>query len=224
MLKKILCGASLLCAASFSNAAVIVQDFTVDRQSTDFSEIINFNLFNDQNGTLELESVEFTLFARSSGLARVENRNANSTRITATLSTDIRLLDSVSALLVSAAPSTSRSDTLDAFDGLSDFAGPSGVEFLNLSTNDFDDVILIDAASLMAYTGMGTGSVNFVAKATSEIDGGGNLTSEILTFASGDVSVIYTFSEVTKEVSAPTHVALLGLGLLAFAGMRKAKS
>ena len=223
MLKQILCGATLLCAAGLSNAAIIVQTFTVDRQVTDFTDTVIFDLFDDEGGTLFLESVEFSLLARSSGSVSVENRNANATRITATLSTDIELVDLLGSALVVAAPTISRSETLAAYDGVTDFDGPSGVEFLNLRTDDFESALFTDSMTLMTYTGMGTTSVDFVATATSRVDGGGNLSTSIDTFASGDVSVIYTYRVVPVDVAAPTHVALLGLGLLAFAGMRKAK-
>jgi len=223
MLKRILCGATLLCAAGFSSAGVVVQDFTVDRQKTAFTETINFNLFDDMGGTRVLESVEFTLLARSSGSARVENLNATPTNITATLSTDITLSDLISGLLAEAAPSLSRMDRLAGYDGNTDFDGPSGVEFLNLMTNDSAGIIIVDPISLMGYIGMGTSTATFGAMASSDVSGGGNLISNFNTFASGDVGVIYTFRDASISVSEPTQVALLGLGLLALAGFRKVK-
>lgn len=221
MLKKILCGAALLCVTGFSSAAVITQEFTVARQLTNFTNTISYNLFDDMGGTRQLESVEFTLLARSSGIAEVENRNATSTRITATLSTDIALINTSGVKLVEAAPFLTRSELLAAFDGVIDFDGPSGVEFLNLNTNDFSNLLINDAMALMDFVGAGTTSINFTAKALSQITGGGNLTSSFTTFASGDVKVIYTYSDVPVNVSAPAHIALVLLGLVGFAGIRK---
>lgn len=224
MLKRILCGATLLCVAGFSNAGIIVQSFTVDRQLTNFFQTISFNQFNDMGGTLILESVQFELFARSSGSVRAENlSNTRPSLVTATLSTDIRLLDSSDALLLEAAPSVTNTVSLGTFDGMIDFDGTSGQTFLGLETNDFASTILLDGPSLATYTGLGMETVKFDVTATSFVMGGGNLISGARTFASGDVVVTYIFEEVNRVVSSPTQVALLGLGLLALAGLRKTK-
>lgn len=221
MLTKVLCGASLLCVASLANAGVITQEFEVDRQRTNFTNTIEFALFNDMGGMLTLESVEFSLVARSSGTAQVENTNPLAAPITATLMNHILLRDLFDNILVEAAPTVSRIQTLAGFDGVIDFEGPSGVQFLNMTTNEFASTLITDLAMMMAYIGVGNTSVDFVATAASYISGGGNISSRFDDFSSGDLAVVYTFSETALSVPAPSNTAIFGLGLLGFAGMRR---
>jgi hypothetical protein len=61
----------------------------------------------------------------------------------------------------------------------------------------------------------------FSALANSRAEGAGNIISQITTNANAEYSVVYNFSEQV-EVNAPANLALLGLGLLAFARLRKA--
>lgn len=223
MLKKLVLSATLLCVAGVSSAAMIVQDFVVARQLTNYTNTITFDLFNDMSGTRQLQSVEFILAARSSGSARVENENAGATSITATLATDIALFDAANMLIVEAAPILTRTAVLAGFDGVFDFAGPSGAEFLNLTTNDLNSALITDMAALMAYVGTGTSAIEFSATALSFVSGGGNITSSFRTFASGDVSIIYTYKEIPVNVSAPAQLAIMGFGLLALGGLTRTK-
>jgi hypothetical protein len=222
MFNKMLIGATMLCVSGFSSAAVITQDFTVDRQLTNFTEMLTFNLFDDQGGMRELLSVEFDLMARSSGLAEVENRDSTPTSITATLSADIMLIDLDSAIILEATPFLTRTAELAAFDGVIDFVGPSGAQFLDLQTSDSSSITLSSPAALMDYVGVGTSSIAFRAEATSLVEGGGNIASGITTFASGDIRIVYNYREVNM-VSAPAHLAIIGLGIVGFASMRRLK-
>lgn len=223
MFKKIVCSVALLCTVSFANAGIITQSLTVERQPTNFTESVVFDFFDNLNGTRLLESVQVTVLARSTGMAQVENVNATATTITATLSTVIEVVGLAGNRLVGSLPEITRTELLAGFDGTVDYAGESGIEFLNLLTSDTDSILLTDAASLLAYTGVGTTSVNFNATANSIIIGGGNISSFFDTFASGDVTIVYTYSDVATAVSAPAHIALMGLGVLGLAGMRRFK-
>jgi hypothetical protein len=71
------------------------------------------------------------------------------------------------------------------------------------------------------FTGMGTSMFTFDAAAVSVATGAGGITSVFNTTAGGIVEVIYTYREVPKQVTAPSQIALLGFGLLAFAGFRR---
>jgi hypothetical protein len=57
----------------------------------------------------------------------------------------------------------------------------------------------------------------FDAAATSRAFGAGDISSSFFTTASGTVKVIYEY----REVSSPSHVALLGFGILVLAGFRR---
>lgn len=223
MFKRLLCGAALLVAANISNANVITQDFTVGSQFTDINEVITFDLFDDQGGTLILESVMFSLDAFVTGSALIENRNVDSAMINATLSADVVLSDALSGSLISLAPSVSEMSSVGGFDGTVDFGGTSGLTFLNMNANENGQFMLVDMASLADYIGVGTSTLDFIVEATSDVIGGGNLTSELLTNAGADISVVYTFSEelVPSVVSEPAYIALLGMGMLAFARLKR---
>jgi hypothetical protein len=223
MFKRLLCGAALLVAANISNANVITQDFTVDSQFTDINEVISFDLFDDEGGTLILESVMFSLNAFVTGSALIENRNVDSAMINATLSADVLLSDALSGSLISLAPSVSEMSSVGGFDGTVDFGGTSGLTFLNMNANESGQFMLVDMTSLADYIGVGTSTLDFIVQATSDVIGGGNLTSELLTNAGADIRVVYTYSEelVPSVVSEPPYIALLGMGLIAFARLRR---
>lgn len=223
MLKRMLCGATLLLAANISNADMITHDFTVNTQDTDISEAITFDLFDDLGGLRVLESVSFTLHALVNGSAEVENRNVNSANISATLSADVDLVSALSGSLISLAPSVTQMSSVAGFDGTVDFAGPSGLTFLNMNADQSAQFMLTDSLSLAAYTGMGTSILDFIVNATSDVSGGGNLTSKFITNAGADISVIYTFSDklIPSVVSEPAYIALLGMGMLAFVRFKR---
>jgi hypothetical protein len=225
MLKQI-CTVALLCVGSYANAGVVTQNFTIPLTSTDFTQEIEYNLFDTQGGTRTLESVEITLLAEASAVAEAENRSTSSgSSVTATVSAIIALIDLAGDTIVSAAPYETASKILGVFDGQIDFAGTSGAQFVGLDSSQTDSRFSMDIATLLAYTGTGTttSTIDFKADALSSVTGGGNLLSGITTIAGGSVSIEYTFSD-SVEVSAPAHLALLGMGLLAFGGLRKFKA
>jgi len=218
MLKRILCGASLLIAANASFAETLMQEFTIETQTTDISEVISFDLFDTVGGTRVLESVAFSLSGAVDGTAQVENLNSSSTAINATLAADMFIGSAFDGELVGLAPTITESGMVSGFDGEIDFAGASGLTFLNLNANQFGETLLTDAVSLANYTGTGTSTLDFWVNATSVITGGGNLTSRFLTSAGGTVNIIYTFSDDLSpaDVSEPAFLALIGMGLLGF--------
>lgn len=222
MLKRSLCGATLLLAANVCSADIITQNFSVATQNTNFSEEITFDLFDSLGGALILESVTFSLNGIVNGTAEAENLNANSTNINATLSADMSISSDFNGELVSLEPTASASALLDSFDGVVDYSGASGTTLLNLNANQFDQVMLTDLASLAAYTGIGTSTLDFLVMAASYVTGGGNIDSKIFTEAGGNISVVYTYTDLsTVEVDEPAMLALLGLGLLGLGRLSK---
>jgi hypothetical protein len=223
MLKKALCATTLACVAGFSNASVITQEFIVDRQLTNFTHSITYDLFDSLGGTRQLESVELILVGKTNGTAEVENRNTEPTLVSATFASDMTLRDVNSALLIDVAPSFTHTAMLESFDGTVDFMGPSGVEFINLATSDSNNTIIDEAIALMEFVGTGTSSITFEAVSSSFVTGGGNLNSRFSMFASSDVTVTYNYRDITQSVNAPATFGLVGFSLLAMAGIRKLK-
>lgn len=225
MFKRILVGISLLCVASFSNAAFVTQNFTITEKKTDFVETLLFDLFDDNGGSRELISVQFSLMAQTNGVARAENRGDSATTVTAKLNTEITLVDAMSNVVASSSPSLERTATLGAWDGTLDYDGLSGIDFENFNTTVSTSGSINAPNDLSAFIGMGSGSIIFTAHALSIVDGGGNLTTEVGTRASGSATITFEYEDSleTSEAVAPSHLAFLGLGLVALFRLRKFK-
>ncbi|MFT6268680.1 MAG: hypothetical protein ACJAVV_001495 [Alphaproteobacteria bacterium] len=221
MLKKLLCGATLLCAATFSNAGTIILSEAVTLQTTNFQTALSFAQFDTMGGTRTLDSVSFSIDGSIFGTIEVESRDAAPAVITTKLEAELTLTDALDNILVVTIPSIERILNAAAFDGTIDFDGPSGETYADLMADAFNIETYTDAATLAIFTGMGDAEFTFDAAATSIATGAGSITSAFNTSAAGFVEIIYTYSDTVTQVSAPSHVALLGLGLLAFAGSRK---
>lgn len=221
MIKKILCGATLLCAATLSNAATIVLSDTVALQSTDFSTSLTFAKFDTMGGTRKLESVAFSIDGSIFGDIEVESLSAAASVVTTRLSAELTLTDALSNTLVVTIPSIERVLNASAYDGMTDFGGTSGATYAGLSASKFEQSTYTDAATLAMFTGMGLADFTFDAAARSIAIGSGGITSTFNTNAAGIVQVVYTYEKLVRQVSAPSQVALIGLSLIGFAGLRK---
>lgn len=225
MLKKFIAGVTLLCAATAANAASIEQQFDVASESTNFQSVIGFNLFDSIGGTRVLDSVSFSIDGFVSGSAEVESRDAQAATLVTTLEATLTLSSNLVAdALVVTIPSVSNTFNATAFDGSLDFAGSSGVSYDDLGATQSESASYTDAAVLAAFTGLGQMNFDFDATATSSATGAGNIVSGFVSNAGGLITVIYNYTDVpAMNVSAPSSVALLGFGLLAFAGLRKSR-
>ena len=111
-----------------------------------------------------------------------------------------------------------------SFDGDIDFGGTSGITYQDLTATQTESETFTDASTLALFSGAGSIDLNLNALATSFASGAGNLITQFNTSAGGNISVTYNYDDNSTPVSAPAHVALIGLGLLAFAGYRKTRS
>ena len=205
MLKKLLCAATLLTASAMSFAAT-----ETISGSTDLTGVVSIAQWNDPTGTLQLDAVMVT-FASS-------------------ITTEGSLTNTASSTI--AAPSLNIIGSASLTDGINSFALtlndtlnlPSILGFassgpVSLTVADSGMATYTDMATLMAYTGMGNIDFDFSSIAVSFAGGSGNLNTSISTSALGEVTVEYVTSVI--PVSAPAHLALLGLGLVAFSRFRK---
>lgn len=223
MLKKLLCGATLLCAATFSNAGTITLSDTVSLQTTNFQTALSFAKFDTMGGTRVLDSVSFSINGTIQGSIKVESSDASATVIATKLEAQLTLTDALDNTLVVTIPSIERVLNASAFDGSIDFGGTSGATYADLEESNFNIETYSDAATLAMFSGSGAADFMFDAAAASMATGAGSITSQFNTSASGFVEVIYTYSDVVTNVTAPSHVAFLGLGVLAFAGLRRVR-
>ena len=215
MLNKILCGATLLCAATLSNAALIDQTTVINLAdtATDFNQAIALAQFDSGLGTLT--NVMLTVDGDLTTTASVTNADATPAEITINLSGALGLSYAMGASIIDASGSDSTTFT----------AAPSAVTVggLNLDISAFMGSFS-DMTTLGNFTGPGTINLTYDASALSLVGGPGNIQTDISTVAGGTITVKYTYDDGVQPpvgVSAPSHVALLGLGLLGFAGLRK---
>ena len=226
MMKKIAVGATLLCAAGFTQAAVITDSDSVAVTSTNIiDQVLVVDMFDDNGGNFALDSVVLTLSGSIEGDAQVESLDATPAMVTANISAAITLEDMMSMTVLSANPVVSEMFSLAAFDTAIDFAGPSGGSSVGLTDMFSESMTWTMPMDLAAFVGMGTISYNFNALGTSNASGAGNLIAQLNTRAGAELLITYNYTDNTPPpvttVSAPSSVALLGLSLLGVAGLRR---
>jgi hypothetical protein len=228
MLKKILCGATLLCAAGFSNAALITETGSIAVQNTNFTRTVDIAQFDTDLGTLN--SVMVTLDGQIVGDIRVQNRDAEAATIVSNLAATLTLSNGINPMLVVAIPTITNSFAASAFGGApgdpANYTSPTGQTLLDQMGSASAMNTFMDMMTLGFFSAAGGGVTTFTldAEASSSTSGAGNLRSQFDTRAGGVISVKYDYTPPpVVGVSAPSHVALLGLGLLAFAGLRKVR-
>ncbi|WP_334050115.1 PEP-CTERM sorting domain-containing protein [Alteromonas gracilis] len=220
MFKKLIFSFLLIASSGAANAALITQSDSVTRQDTDISTSLVFDMFNLGTG-FELTKVTFSIDGDVFGRARVESEDAAPSVIDIELKVTLTLFDPSNNDLVISIPLFTQSFNATAFDGSTDFGGTSGISFNDLNVSKFESESYTDAATLNAFTGPGTISLDFTGIAETSASGAGNITASFSTQASGDVEVIYEYRAV--EVSEPSMVALFGLGLIALGCSRRIK-
>ncbi len=222
MLKKIICGASLLFAAGYANAATITVAASVPLQTTNFDQVVSVDKFDDMGGTRELESVTFSLEGFLEGNARLESLDAGPSSVITTLSVTMTLSETITDnTLVITIPTLNETFNATAYDGTTDFGGTSGITYEQLTASQTESETYTDAVTLALFTGVDTIDLNLNALAESFATGAGNLITQFSTSAGGNILVTYEYDDV--PVSAPAHLALLGMILLAFAGYRTSR-
>lgn len=212
--------AGVIATAGTASAASLTQSFTYTAstgnfQLTDFEENLSITKFSPSLGRLHKVTVDF--LGELNGNGRFENRSSRPTNVTVNLGGSLSLeqaeLQAIAgeAPLLAINPTTSQTYNVARFDGRTDFAGPSGRTFSGLSASESGSRTFTDLASLGVFTG--TGNINFLfsAVANSLVQGSGNFTSEINTFARAGVTVTYEYR------TTPEPSVAIGMGV--FAGL-----
>ena len=228
MLKKILLGASLLCAATITNAAAVTATVTatgeITMSTTNWTDTISVADFDTSLGTLT--SVSFTLTGSLEGDAKLESLDAAPATVKVTLEGQIKLFDLDNNLLNVSVPTTNETFNASVFDGGIDFGGTSGIDFGTLTASDTDGPTtlssLTTSLTLADFTDGVANVFNISAQAQSNASGAGNVITQFGTRAGAMVSIVYTYVPTpVVGVSSPSHIALLGLGLVGLAGVRR---
>ncbi len=182
--------------------------------ATDFSTSLTVNKFNPSLGTLT--DVLITLNGTVVANFKAESLDASPTTITMT-SKATETLSSGVLTLTQVLPTNSTTFNASAYDGTFDNAGTSGTIVTGLTGTASSGVQDLTApAVLSAFTGIGaadTISLTLAASGLSSGVGGGNLITQINTFASGNVAVQYKYNPAAP-VPEPASMTLLGAGLV----------
>jgi hypothetical protein len=174
--------------------------------NTDTAQSGTLQQFNPALGTLN--SVELIATGGTSTHAIMENMGTKPADFKEEVNADIRY--NVAGTTLESTPSTTKTATLQAFDGVT---GPTSSAFhdfglINLS-GTFQTTTLTAPADLAAFidttpTGTGTVDVAQEANVTTCSCGTGNLMSQVSTQASGNVKVVYNYTPATPTPSPDT--------------------
>lgn len=223
-MKKLL-ALALVAAAGSANAAVITQSDSHGFATTNWSYSLNsLNQFDSALGTLN--SVTIALTGEINQTIQAENTGASADNLTPVAGGTIRFRQGGSVVLNQVLPTTTGSTfAATAFDGAKDFAGTSGINFGILSASASNTVVLTSAADLAGFIGTGVLSgydLRSIGGGLVESDNG-NLAQEFSTEAKASVVLTYDYTAAPTQVPEPASMALIGLGALGLAAVRRRK-
>ncbi|MEY2570775.1 MAG: large repetitive protein, partial [Acidimicrobiaceae bacterium] len=177
---------------------------TVTLQATGWSTTVAIPKFDPAEGSLQ--RVVVTLDAHVDGDLAYENLDPLAPAdVTGTTAATISLLRSTGDIvLVTAIPSETRTDHLEAYDGLTDFDGASGKTATGLTDDQTATATISAAAVLTRYTGTGSISLPITATNSSSVTGAPNVQSSTPTKASAKVTVVYEYVPDTRPPDPPT--------------------
>ena len=123
---------------------------------------------------------------------RAENLSTSSTcNATLTWGADITVETSTGPLEVM--PVDSQVMLLGVYDGVTDFAGTSGVSLTSLSAADAGTLTITDPAEMAAFQGLGLVTLPVAADGQTDVTGCGNIAFLTSTLASAEVVVTYRY-------------------------------
>jgi len=158
-------------------------------RSTDFSnEVVSIEQWFPGNGPLG--RVEITLTGNIEGMAQVENQSSTEEEITVTLAVVLTTVDPTGESNVQT-PSLSRTETIAAYDGTTDYAGDSGRTYTDIQTTDEQVIVYTEPGKLAVFAGTGFVDFTISAQSTSNASGSGNISSNFDTNAGLEIQVVY---------------------------------
>lgn len=151
--------------------------------------------FDPSLGTLQ--SVEIKVDGKIISDIKIENLDDEVASVAGAVSGTVLVNGPGFNLNVSIAGNAAVAQTLAAFDGTIDFAGSSGVTLTGKTATGSNTQTLAGSA-VNAFIGNGTVNLSFLAQATTQASGGGNLTANIANLGGGQVTVTYRYLNATS--------------------------
>jgi hypothetical protein len=212
----IVAGAMALSTAA-SAATVVYNSNVITPKTTDYSDALSIPKFDPALGALQ--SIKVTLFGNLEGFVRFESLDASATTVTTNLTATLTLTRPDNTTIVVTIPAFSETRNVAAYDGVTDFAGPSGFTSPDIIASSSNFVTLTSATDLALFTGPGVLNGPLLAAGVSSATGAGNLITQFHTEAGGYASVEYTYAAVPE--AATWALMLSGFGLVGIALRRR---
>jgi hypothetical protein len=197
--------------------ATIPQVVTLASQTSGWIGTASFDQFNPALGTL----VDIVLNVGNTVAGTFSAENLESVPASVNMSEAASMTVGTPGFGTAATAIAAGGDSLSlgAYDGTSDFAGPSGqsATIAGPAGSGTSQATLVDGIDLAAFTGTGTIALPVSTSGTSVVTGPSNLLSEITQHTGGTVSVSYVYASpfVTSAAGASgpmgaAHVSAIG--------------
>lgn len=148
------------------------------------------NQFDPSLGALQ--SIQIKVDGRIISDIKIENLDDQSSAVAGTVSGNVLVSGPGFNLNVNILGNAAISQTLGAYDGTTDFGGTSGVS-LGSKTATGSNTQTLTGSNMDSYIGTGTVNLSFLAQATTQASGGGNLMANITNQGGGTVTVTYSY-------------------------------
>ncbi|NEO74368.1 choice-of-anchor E domain-containing protein [Moorena sp. SIO3H5] len=206
---------SIVATTTAAKSATIVQSASVPLMPTNITDeplTPVINPFDTSLGTLDAVTIEFN--GLMSGDARSESLDAQPATLTWNLEGLFTLVGPNNTTLFTETATVRDSAEVAAYDGTTNFEGPSAVSFIGLTGNVSGEKTFTNDSVFNAFLGTEPVDFLFSAETISIVNGTANIVNAIATKAQGDVKVTYDYTPSEPE-SVPEPTTPLGLGLVA---------
>jgi hypothetical protein len=193
--------------AGVANAGTVVvfsDSDSIATQSTNWGGVLNLDQYNGV-----FDCVKITLTSSVFGDVNFESLDAAPSTITYSLQAQVTA-SGPGGVNVVVLPLAAGADNVTAFDGIVDFGGGSGRQFLNLTNSDMDMQLITNPVDLLPFFGVGTIAINVNAVGQSSSSGAGNIVNLFRTDANAFVTIEYLVNEIPTPAALPAGLALLG--------------
>ena len=211
--------AVLALVTTLSNAEAAVISFTdtiTPPNRTNYVSSLSLGRFDPSLGTLQ--SVSVALSGSIVGVIRIESEEGEPVIVTENIQAAITLLRPNGSSLALVIPFESIDDYFTAYDGVTDFAGTSGITRSGVTATQDVSVTTSTPEDLALFTGTTNIALPLSATSSSLATGSGNIVTAFTTFAGASATVDYIYQEAATppiaQIPEPNALALLGIGLL----------